>query len=310
MKKPNLFIVGHPRSGTSSMHRYLGQHHDVFMSPIKEPNYFARDFREESDNFHHKQLYFPYRTEKDYLGLYKKWKTEKAAGEASSTNLYSAVSAEEIHRFNPESKIIIMLREPVGFLYSYHSAAQFALGEHHKDFNKALFAEKERKKGTGFSKRVITPSWLFYSEFTKYTEQIQRFLFHFDQEQIKIIIFDDFKRNTQELYREVLEFIGVDSDFSFNFDIVNPNKQVKWPSLKKFILDSPYFRKTMRRIFSNDIYAKMDNFYKTWIVSYEPRQILDSEIKIDLKKKFKLEVEQLGNFLKRDMVSLWGYDKV
>jgi hypothetical protein len=280
------------------------------MSPIKEPNYFAHDFREESDNFHHKQLYFPFRTENDYMRLYKKWKTEKAAGEASSTNLYSTVSAEEIHRFNPGSKIIIMLREPVDFLYSYHSAAQFALGEHHKDFKEALFAEKERKKGTGFSKRVITPSWLFYSEFIKYTEQIQRFLSYFDQERIKIIIFDDFKLNIERIYHEVLEFLEVDSDFLPKFDIVNPNKKVRWPLIKKFISDSPYFRKTLRLIFSNDIYAKMENLYKIWIVSYEPRQTLDAEIKLELMKKLSTEIEKLSDLLNRDFITLWGYDKV
>lgn len=292
------------------MHHYLGLHEDIFMSPIKEPNYFASDFREESDNFHQKQLYFPYRTESDYLQLYKKWKTEKAAGEASSTNLYSTVSAEEIYRFNPKAKIIVMLREPVDFLYSYHSAAQFALGEQHKDFSKALYAEKERKIGTGFSKRVIAPSWLFYSEFICYTEQIQRFLNHFDATQIKIIIFDDFKSNTSKVYHAALEFIGVDSNFSPNFDIVNPNKSVKWPFLKNHVLDSPYFRKTMRFIFSNDIYARMEHFYKNRLVGYEPRQSIDSQIRLELMKKFRPEVEKLGQFLRRDMLSLWDYYKV
>ena len=73
MKKPNLFIVGHPRSGTSSLHYYLKQHPDIFMTAIKEPNYFARDFRLDSDNFHKKKLYFPFRTEGQYLRLYKKY---------------------------------------------------------------------------------------------------------------------------------------------------------------------------------------------------------------------------------------------
>ena len=108
MKKPNLFIVGHPRSGTSSLHSYLSQHPDIFMTVIKEPNYFALDFRETSDRFHKKPLYFPYRTEEDYLRLYRKWEKEKIGGEASATNLCSKVSARQIHRFNLEAKIIMM----------------------------------------------------------------------------------------------------------------------------------------------------------------------------------------------------------
>jgi len=309
MRKPNLFIVGHPRSGTSSLHRYLKQHPDIFMTAIKEPNFFARDFRNESDNFHKKKLYFPYRSESQYLRLYKKWTDEKVAGEATATNLCSKVSAQEINRFNAESKIIMMFREPIEFLHSFHSAARFALGEHLDDFKSAISAEKDRKNGRGFSKRVIAPSWLFYSEFVKYTEQISRFWSYFDQEQIKIIIFDDFKINTPGVYREILGFLKVDPNFSPDFDIVNPNKQLRWPLLKKYTLDSPYFRKTLRMFFSDDIYAGLKNFYKNKMVKYVPRPILEEEFKLEMMKKFKPEVVKFGGLLKRDLVSLWGYDK-
>lgn len=310
MKTPNLFIVGHPRSGTSSLHHYLKQHPDIFMTAIKEPNFFARDFRIDSDNFHKKELYFPYRTENQYLSLYKKWTNEKIAGEASATNLCSKVSAQQINRFNPASKIIMIFREPVEFIHSFHSAARFALGEHIEDFQTAISAEKDRRDGRGLSRRVIAPSWLFYSEFIKYIEQIQRFLSFFDQVQIKIIIFDDFKTNTHDVYRDVLGFLNVDSNFSTEFDIVNPNKQLKWPLLKKYTLDSPYFRKTLRRLFSHDTYAGLKDFYKNKMVKHEPRQPLDETFKLGLMQEFKPEVEKLGDFLKKDLVSLWGYDKI
>jgi hypothetical protein len=310
MKTPNLFIVGHPRSGTSSLHHYLKQHPDVFMTSIKEPNFFSSDFRTESDNFHKKKLYFPYRTENQYLRLYKKWRHEKIAGEASATYLCSKVSAQAIFRFNPASKIIMMFREPVEFLHSFHSAARFALGEHLEDFRTAIAAEKDRREGRGFAKRVITPSWLFYSEFRKYTEQIQRFLACFDQTQIKIIIFDDFKTNTPGIYKEVLEFLDVDPNFQPAFDIVNPNKQLRWPLLKKYTLDSPYFRKTLRLFFSDDLYAGLKNFYKEKIVKHAPRAVLDETYKIELMKEFRLEIDKLSDFLNRDLVTLWEYDKV
>ena len=280
------------------------------MTVIKEPNYFACDFRLESDNFHKKKLYFPFRTERQYLRLYKKWTNEKIAGEASATNLCSKVSAQEINRFNPASKIIMMFREPVEFLYSFHSAARFALGEHLEDFKTAIAAEDDRREGRGFAKRVITPSWLFYSEFVKYTEQIKRFWSYFDQTQTKIIIFDDFKINTPGIYKEVLEFLNVDPIFSPPFDIVNPNKQLRWPLLKKYTLDSPYFRKTLRLFFSDDLYAGLKNFYKSKLVKHELRPALDEEFKTELMKKFRLEIEKLSDFLNRDLVTLWGYDKV
>ena len=309
-KKPNLFIVGHPRSGTSSLHAYLSQHPDIFMTAIKEPNYFALDFRKASDRFHGKQLYFPYRTKARYLKLYRNWRHERVAGEASATNLCSKVSAREIHHFNPQAKIIMLFREPVDFLYSYHSATQFALGEHHKNFEKALEAEKRRRRGQDLSKRVISPPWLFYSEFVKYADQLGRFQNHFDNGQIKIILFDNFKAGTPQVFRNVLSFLGVDPDFRPLFEIVNPNKQIRWPLLKKYTLDSPYFRKTLRLFFSDESYAGMKNFYKTKMVKYKPRAELDEGLRTKLMKKIKPEIENLGHALDLDLVTRWGYHKL
>ena len=310
VKIPNLFIVGHPRSGTSSLHSYLDQHPDIFMTVIKEPNYFALDFREASDRFHNKKLYFPFRTRKQYLRLYRKWEDEKIAGEATATNLCSKVSAQEILRFNPQAKIIMMFREPVDFLYSYHSAAQFALGEHFKSFEAALLAENGRRKGRDLSKRVINPSWLFYSEFIKYAEQVSRFLSYFGRNQIKVILFDDFKKDTAGVYRDILSFLAVDPDFTPVFDIVNPNKQIKWPLLKKYTLDSPYFRKTLRLLFSDETYAGLKNFYKSKIVKYKPRPDLDDDVRRKLMENARPEVENLSCMLNIDLISLWGYDKI
>lgn len=309
-KKPNLFIVGHPRSGTSSLHAYLSQHPDVFMTAIKEPNYFALDFREASDRFHGKQLYFPYRTKDRYLKLYRHWRKESIAGEASATNLCSRVSARQIHRFNPHAKIIMLFREPVDFLYSYHSATQFALGEHHKNFKSALEAEKFRRRGKDLSKRVISPPWLFYSEFVKYADQLGRFRNYFDNDQIKIMLFDEFKAKTPQVFRNVLSFLNVSRNFRPSFKIVNPNKQISWPHLKKYTLDSPYFRKSLRLFFSDESYAAMKNFYKTKMVKYKPRPELDEDLRIELMKKMKPEIVNFSQALDLDLVTRWGYHRI
>jgi hypothetical protein len=310
LKKPNLFIAGHPRSGTSSLHDYLGQHPDIFMTAIKEPNYFAIDFRNESDGFHGKKLYFPFRTEKSYVSLYTDWRSEKVAGEASWTNFSSAVSAKRIHDFNPDAKVVIIFREPVDFLYSFHSAAVFALGEDRKEFHDALSMETDRKKGAFLSNRVITPSWLYYSEFINYSDQTNRYLSLFERDRIKIIIFDEFKNRTGPIFREILEFLEVDAAFSPEFSVVNPNKVLKWPRLKRAIMDSPYFRKTLRRVLSNNGYAGMKRFYKDKMVTYRPRPPLDPVIRLALMKKFKHEVARTSRLLDMDLTALWGYDEI
>lgn len=312
MKKPNLYIVGHPRTGTSSLHDYLNQHPDIFMTPIKEPNYFAKDFQAESDRIHQKALYFPFRTEKRYLKCYKNWRHEKLGGEASSTNLYSKIAYQEIYRFNSHSKIIMAFREPVDFLNSYHSTAIFSLGENVRDLKEALALEAERKKGNYLSKRVITPSWLYYSDFINYADQLGRYLSLFDRSQIKVIIFDDFKADPAGTFKNILEFLDVEPNFEPEFKVVNPFKRdVKLPGLKYFLLDSPYFRKFQHLILPDVLYGKLTKLYLSKARKSEaPKQQIAPFIKNELKARFYPEVEKLARLLDRDLISLWGYSGI
>ena len=312
MKKPNLFLVGHPRTGTSSMHDYLNQHPDIFMSPIKEPNYFAKDFHAESDRFHNKALYFPFRTKKRYLKCYKNWGKEKIGGEASASNLYSKIAHQEIYRFNSHSKIIMSFREPVDFLCTYHSTAMFSLGENIRDLQTALAREAERKKGKYLSKRVITPSWLYYNEFINYSEHLNRYLSLFDHKQVKVIIFDDFKINPAAIYKEILEFLDVEPNFKPEFKVVNPFKrEVKWPGLKYHLLDSPYFRKFQHFILPDSVYEKLTKIYLSKArKSATPKQLMAAPVINQLKARYYHEVEKLARLLDRDLISDWGYTNI
>jgi len=309
MRKPNLFIVGHPRTGTTSLHDYLNQHPDIFMSPIKEPNYFTKDFHKESDLFHKKQVNFPFRTEKKYLSLYHNLGNEKIAGEATATTLYSKISSREISRFNPDAKIIMTFREPVDFLFSYHSIAVYTLGESIKDFKTALAAEEERRNGRLLSKRIIAPSWYIYSDFINYTEQAKRFLACFPPEQIKIIIFDDFKKNTGRTLNEIFTFLEVDAGFKPDINIVNPyNKIVRWPRLKHYLFDSPYFRRLLRRLVPYEVYSWLGQFFMKVASTGHPKQKIDEHFRKELMLRYKDEVVRFEEFIGRDLVTLWKYD--
>jgi len=100
--KPNFFIVGAPKCGTTSMTEYLKQHPDIFIPEEKEPHYFGSD------------LEYPRitKTEAQYLRLFSEAQDERRLGEASVWYLFSQRAAQEIYEFNPLSRIIIMLRTP------------------------------------------------------------------------------------------------------------------------------------------------------------------------------------------------------
>lgn len=88
--------------------------------------------------------------EQKFLAYYKDYKNEIAIGEVSVWNLYSTIAAQQIQVFNPEAKIIILLRNPVDMMYALHSNHVFNDNENITDFEEALNAQAERKKGCGF----------------------------------------------------------------------------------------------------------------------------------------------------------------
>ena len=126
--KPNLFIIGAPKCGTTAKAHYLSEHPDVFMCPEKEPHYFNTDLnykRGKSDDL------------EEYLNLFSGATEEKIVGEASVWYLYSKEAVRNILEFNPNAKFIIMVRNPIKMAPSLHQQLFYNGRETEKDFNKA-----------------------------------------------------------------------------------------------------------------------------------------------------------------------------
>ena len=116
MTLPTFFIVGAPKAGTTSLYHYLEEHPEVYMSPIKETNFFS------SKQMQEQELYYdatPIQSKNQYLELFKDVSQEKQVGEASVSYLYYTGVAKKILEFNPKAKIVIMLRNPVDRAFSH-----------------------------------------------------------------------------------------------------------------------------------------------------------------------------------------------
>ena len=305
MKKPNFFIVGAPKCGTSSLHYYLNQHPDIYLSERKEPQYFCEDFHKESDGFHLDKKFFLIRTEKEYLQLFKKADKEKIIGESTSKYMYSKVAAENIYQFNPEAKILLSIREPVDFLFSYHSQCLFDLVENEKDLQSALNMEKSRKQGENIPPDTHAPSFAFYSEISQFSTQIHRYKSVFPESQIKIILFDDFRSNPEKIYREILSFLNVDDFFSIKFDMKNPNKIIRHQKLHNFFYSPVY--SGVRNFFKSFLGKNARKKIKKMSISYQKRPKYSEDFIMSLKKEYINEVTVLSNILNRDLIDLWGY---
>jgi len=306
MKKPNFFIVGAPRSGTTSLFYFLKQHPDISMSDVKEPYYFCTDFHEESDRFHNKQLRFPIRSEEAYLRLYKNSVDERVLGEATPDYLYSKRAARNIYEFNRESKILISIRNPVDFLYSIHSQLVLYGLEDISDFRKALDIEAERRKGRHLPRGVFWPSSLYYSERIKFTEQIRRYRNSFPYQQVKIVIFDDFRKDELQVYKSILEFLGVDTDFRPNTRIYNENRIPRSGIAARLLPILGDFKATSLLPFKLRKTLSLKLRGLNWKV--EARTPMDPGLRNILMRRTKSEVEELSRLVKRDLFALWNYD--
>ena len=303
-KIPNLFIVGSAKAGTTSLYNYLKCHPDIYMCPIQDIAYFCTDIHKKSDLYHKKKKYYPYRTKKSYLNLFKK--NRKVIGEVSRTYLISHDAPKKIYKFNQDAKIIILIREPIQMLYALHSIYLYYQNETICDFEKALKAEKERKKGKMIPPRVGFPGALYYSEIAKTSKYIKKYYKYFPKKQIMLILFDDLKKNPNKILNKVYEFLDVKPMNLKKFKTYNKNKKIRFVKIQSFIYTS-HIKKKIRKLLPNSVKTNAKKIILNLISKNVKRPSLRKDLKRTLKKKFKKEVKALSGLLDIDLINLWDY---
>jgi hypothetical protein len=207
---PDFFVVGAPRCGTTSICRYLARNPQICFSRPKEPHYFSRlDHDPSADEL-----------ERDYLGRCFGHCAEphQAMGEGSVSYLYLPGVLERIKHFNPEVRFIVLVRNPLAMLPSYHLRMQFLLQEDEPDFARAWELEPMRERGENVPKRCLDSRLLMYRQVAKFGVQIERLFDLVGRDRSHIVIFDDLKADTLGVYRRILEFINVDYDGQTEFE--------------------------------------------------------------------------------------------
>jgi len=292
---PSFFIVGAPKCGTTSLNDYLRQHPGLFIPARKELHYFGSDL-----TFTKTQR----PTREEYLAHFAAAQPGQIAGEASVWYLFSQLAAKEIHDFSPEAKIIIMLRSPADMLYSLHSQYLFESNEDLSDFSAALAAEEDRSQGRRLPPGSNYREELLYRRVARFAEQVRRYLDVFSREQIRVIDFDDFSRDTPRIFSETLQFLGVDPTFQCQFEVRNPNKQVHSKSLHSFLNNPGRLAILLGRLFPTTLRRGLVNRLKRANSPAAPRPPLDAALRTELNREFAPEVAALGEMLGRDF-SRW-----
>lgn len=293
MRRPNLFIVGAPKCGTSSLHNYLGQHPEVFMTQTtKEPAFFCPELRVNE--------YRRPRSEEAYLKLFADARDEKWLGESTTWHLYSTQAAARIKQFDPKAKIIIMLRSPVEAMYSLHGQFIFSCNEDILDFSVALEAEHDRSEGRRIPATSTSPDGLQYTKVFTYSEQVRRYFDVFGREQVRVILFDDFIKDTPGAYRKTLEFLGVDPTFQATLEVVNAAKPVAL-GINRFLAHRPRLRSAIHCLVPASVQRKVIDTLPKFAKTIDRPNKIDPELKRRLQPMFREDVQRLGELLGRDL---------
>lgn len=292
-RKPNFFIVGAPKCGTTAMSEYLRSHPNIFMAEQKEPNFFSLDVEPSSKSFD------------EYMALFSAAADqEKVISEASTTYIFSDVALPQIKEFNPHAKLMMMLRKPSELAHSAHGHMLLRGVETETDFEKAWALQESRASGEKLPPGCPSFKLLQYKWIASLGSQLERLFKLFPREQIHITLMDDFSADPRREYLRVLSFLEIPDDGRTEFPRVNEAKSHKWLWLGQMSrqlrrrLHKPYLSLRRKINFQGTGLLSMINRFNTEKQSRAP---LNPEFRSYLDELFNDEVELLEDLLERDL---------
>jgi hypothetical protein len=321
---PDFFIVGHAKSGTTALYEMLKRHPQIFMPSYrggagKEPWYFSRDNPQPQTDPVRSTAFTGRHAMSlaEYSSLFTAASPHQRVGEASSSYLWSSSAAARIASAQPGARIIAILREPASFLRSLHLQL---LQNHHeveRDFRKAVALDEPRREGRLIPSHSYWPAALIYSDRVRYVEQLRRYHDAFPPDQVLVLIYDDFRDDNQATVRRVLNFLDVDPTWSIPALEANPTigvRSVRLNDLRHALRagQGPMLRavRDAGKALTTKGLRKALYYPLQRRAVYAKPPAPDEEFMLALRRRFKGEVVALSEYLGRDLVSLWGYERV
>ncbi|MFK7848590.1 MAG: sulfotransferase domain-containing protein [Rhodothermales bacterium] len=310
--RPNFFIVGAAKCGTTSLYHYLRQHPEVYMPhseaqywKYKEPNYFCREL------IAWKGLRID--DEQTYLELFKEAPDVKRVGEASALNLYSKRAAHEIASFCPEAKIIILLRKPADMMRSWHHDCVRWGHETEMNFEKAVALDHKRRAGDGWPKGSGYPSCLVYKDIATFSPQVKRYFDVFGRSNVGVWLLEDLAELPGKTFSEIAHFLGIDTVFQPLFEIHNPKKIITNSDLfshriKRFLRHHVCWSRSLKQYIPASLGA-LYNQGLSKISKSIPVKPIDPAFMDDLTEEMEFEVDALSQLINRDL-SHWQHASV
>ena len=288
---PNFFIIGAPKAGTTSLYHYLKNHPDIYMSPVKEPNYFSyADIVTQKLYYHECGIESLQGYEKLFAGVNR----HKAIGEASVSYLYYPDVALRIKNTITDAKILILLRNPVDRSFSHF------LMDQRLCYINLSFENVVRKVVRHPNLELYCQQ---YVELGLYHEQVKRYIDIFGEDQVKIVLTEDMKEDTAKVLHSVFEYLGVKNQPPADKD----RKHNVYKKPRNNIVGRFYASKKLRSMLKFLFPAFITERIKNNIFVKEDKPALSEDTRAYLTGLFANDVKKLESLIGRDL-SHW-YEK-
>lgn len=296
MTLPNFFVIGAAKCGTTALYRYLRQHPEIFMTERKEPHHFSYTYITKNTNGPNDYIRSAVTDDVEYENLFNDVNDEKAIGEASPTYIYVPGTAERIFEKIPHAKLIAILRNPADRAFSAFMHCIRDNRETVSTFKKALELEDER----------VAKNWgpiYHYKRMGFYFQQLTRYYKVFGEDQIKVIIYDDFSNDPYSVMRELYKFLGVDSSFEPDMSSKPnvsgiPKNEVLQKAMNEIFAKPNPIRTVARALFSDVIRWRVTSSLR----NKNLRQVsMPEKLRNELTTIYKDEIISLQSLINRDL---------
>ena len=295
MKKPNLFLIGAAKCGTTSLYSYLKQHPEIFFPEHKEPHFFSKDL-----SWRYRGT--EYKTLEDYLAIFKPAAEETWVGEASVWHLYSKVAAEEIHAFNPDAKLICILRNPVDMMHSLYRFGYKRGHEDAKTFREAIEKEPLRKTWKDVPKTLFLLNAIWYTQLASYGDQIERYLNLFPRENVKFLLFEDLKESPEKMVSEILQFLDVDTEIEIDYSPQNVSGELSLGRLRYLTRFHPQISHQVGKIVPQFLKEQLHSIMGTYKRATPiDANTLPEDMRRELTERHRLSIEKTARLIGRDL---------
>lgn len=303
-RAPNLFIVGAPRCGTTSLHNYLAQHHECYMSKFKEPGYFSR-YRVREDLRTANPAVWTYEW---YLALFADANsTHRIVGESSTSYLRDEAALAELKTSVEDPRIIAMVRDPVVLISSYFHYNRFQGWEPALTIQEAWDRQDDRCSGRIDSHTANRPDSLAYRDIAMLGKQVERLFRLFPRDRVLVLVSDDLRLCPETVGRQVQDFLDLNYDPNLVFPKDNSARAPQLRVISDLVKKPPPWlasaRERLKRavgVRSLGIRAVVD----TVNVRHEKYSI-DPDFASELRRYYRSDVELLSELLGQDLIGRW-----